>query len=52
MRLFVMRLIFGLASAMGYGEGLSNFLGGIFVPPGADDYGDDYNDFVPDLDVF
>ncbi|XP_031781614.1 uncharacterized protein LOC100119098 isoform X2 [Nasonia vitripennis] len=46
-RLVVMRLIFGLASAMGYGEGLSNVLGGIFVPPGAD-YDDDY-DFVPDL---
>jgi hypothetical protein len=46
-RLVVMRLIFGIASAMGYGEGLSNVLGGIFVPPGAD-YEDDY-DYVSNL---
>ncbi|XP_015433102.1 PREDICTED: uncharacterized protein LOC107189141 [Dufourea novaeangliae] len=42
MRLLVMRLVFGVASAMGLGENLSGVLGGIFVPPGADDY--DYGD--------
>lgn len=50
MRLLVMRLVFGVATAMGLGENLSGVLGGIFVPPGADDYsdyGDD--DFPPDL---
>ncbi|XP_048507114.1 uncharacterized protein LOC125500035 [Athalia rosae] len=40
-RLVVMRLVFGVASAMGLGENLSGVLGGIFVPPGADYY-DDY----------
>ncbi|XP_011297578.1 uncharacterized protein [Fopius arisanus] len=46
-RLVLMRLIFGLAKSMGLGEQLSGFLGGIFVPPGADDYdyGDDYGGF-------
>ncbi|CAL1683213.1 unnamed protein product [Lasius platythorax] len=51
MRLLVMRLVFGVASAMGLGENLSGVLGGIFVPPGAEDY-DDYGDdvgFVPDF---
>ncbi|XP_076749875.1 uncharacterized protein LOC143422825 [Xylocopa sonorina] len=50
MRLLMMRLVFGVASAMGLGENLSGVLGGIFVPPGADDYsdyGDD--DFMSDL---
>lgn len=47
-RLLVMRLIFGVASAMGYGESLSNFLGGALVPPGAE-YDDDDYDLVPDL---
>ncbi|XP_015117240.1 uncharacterized protein LOC107041277 [Diachasma alloeum] len=43
-RLLIMRLIFGLAKSMGLADRLSGFLGGIFVPPGADDYdyGDDY----------
>lgn len=50
MRLLVMRLVFGVASAMGLGENLSGVLGGIFVPPGADEYGDYGDDgFVPDL---
>ena len=50
-RLVVMRLIFGVASAMGLGENLSGVLGGVFVPPGAeDDYGDyGDGDYVPDL---
>ncbi|XP_046737809.1 uncharacterized protein LOC124406445 [Diprion similis] len=39
-RLVVMRLVFGVASALGLRENLSGVLGGIFVPPGADDYGD------------
>ncbi|XP_017764612.1 PREDICTED: uncharacterized protein LOC108554003 [Eufriesea mexicana] len=50
MRLLMLRLVFGVASAMGLGENLSGVLGGIFVPPGADDYsdyGDD--DIIPDL---
>ncbi|XP_029050477.1 uncharacterized protein LOC117607590 [Osmia lignaria lignaria] len=50
MRILMMRLVFGIASTMGLGENLSDVLGGIFVPPGADDYsdyGDD--DLVPDL---
>lgn len=42
-KLVLMRLIFGLASAMGWGESLSTFMNGAFVPPGADDY-DDYGD--------
>jgi len=51
MRLLMMRLVFGVASAMGLGENLSGVLGGIFVPPGADEYNDDYGDdeFVPDI---
>lgn len=50
MRLLMMRLVFGVASTMGLGENLSGVLGGIFVPPGADDYndyGDD--DLISDL---
>ncbi|KAF7990750.1 hypothetical protein HCN44_000555 [Aphidius gifuensis] len=46
-RLLVMRLIFGIASSMGLGDRLSGFLGGVFVPPGADDY-DDYDLFDGD----
>ncbi|XP_060815048.1 uncharacterized protein LOC132906681 [Bombus pascuorum] len=50
MRLLVMRLVFGVASAMGLGENLSGVLGGIFVPPGADDYSDYADDdFVSDF---
>lgn len=51
MRLLVMRLVFGVASAMGLGENLSGMLGGMFVPPGAEEYNDDYGDdtFVPEL---
>nr|CAD7449971.1 unnamed protein product [Timema bartmani] len=41
-RLFVMRLVYGIASAMGFSEGISNFLNGAFVPPGVDD---DYGDY-------
>ncbi|XP_012270098.1 uncharacterized protein LOC105694214 [Orussus abietinus] len=39
-RLVVMRLVFGVASSMGLGENLSGVLGGIFVPPGVNEYGD------------
>ncbi|KYN23076.1 hypothetical protein ALC57_04860 [Trachymyrmex cornetzi] len=52
MRLLVMRLVFGVASAMGLGENLSGVLGGIFVPPGAEEYNEDYGDddlIVPDI---
>lgn len=47
-----MRLVFGVASAMGLGENLSGVLGGIFVPPGAEEYNEDYGDddlIVPDI---
>lgn len=39
-----MRLIFGVASALGWGESLASFMNGAFVPPGVDydDYDDDY----------
>lgn len=36
-RLLVMRLIYGIASQMGFEERLQGFLNGAFVPPGADD---------------
>ncbi|XP_076389188.1 uncharacterized protein LOC143264694 [Megachile rotundata] len=50
MRILMMRLVFGVATAMGLGENLSGVLGGIFVPPGADDYSDYADDdLVPDL---
>ncbi|KAK9874255.1 hypothetical protein WA026_002610 [Henosepilachna vigintioctopunctata] len=41
-RLAVMRLIYGLATRLGFGEQISEALNGAFVPPGADDY--DYAD--------
>lgn len=44
-RLSAMRLIYGLAVRMGMGEQISDALGGIFVPPGAEDYDEDYLDF-------
>ncbi|XP_078033002.1 uncharacterized protein LOC144467890 [Augochlora pura] len=49
MRILVMRLVFGVASVMGLGENLSDVLGGIFVPPGADDYDYGGGDYIPDL---
>ena len=48
-RLLVMRLIFGLAAAMGWGENLSSFLNGALVPPGASDYDDYGDDLFPEL---
>ncbi|KAJ9577162.1 hypothetical protein L9F63_006284, partial [Diploptera punctata] len=42
-RLVFLRVIYGLATSMGFGEGISELFGGIFVPPGVDD--DDYGDF-------
>lgn len=36
-RLLVLRLVYGIATSMGFGEGISDFLGGIFVPPGVED---------------
>lgn len=47
-RLVVMRLIYGIFSLMGWEESLSGFLGGVFVPPGADDYSD-YGDDLSDI---
>ncbi|XP_017888540.1 uncharacterized protein LOC108630007 [Ceratina calcarata] len=50
MRILVMRLVFGVASSMGLGENLSEVLGGIFVPPGVDDYSDYGDDeIIPGL---
>lgn len=37
-----MRLIYGFATQVGLGEQISEALNGVFVPPGVDDYGDDY----------
>lgn len=38
-----MRLIYGIATRIGFGEQISEALGGAFVPPGVDDY--DYGGF-------
>ncbi|KAJ8954205.1 hypothetical protein NQ318_005800 [Aromia moschata] len=37
-RLAAMRLIYGVATRIGFGEQISEALNGIFVPPGVDDY--------------
>ncbi|KAL3270926.1 hypothetical protein HHI36_021432 [Cryptolaemus montrouzieri] len=42
LRLAVMRLIYGIATRVGFGEQISEALNGAFVPPGAEDY--DYSD--------
>lgn len=47
-RLLVMRVIYGIASQMGFEERLSSIFNGAFVPPGADE-GGDYLDFIGDL---
>lgn len=47
--LLLMRLIFGLASVMGFRENLAGIMGGILVPPGADDYEDYSDDFLPEI---
>lgn len=39
-RLAIMRLIYGIATRMGFGEQISEALNGAFVPPGVDDYSD------------
>ncbi|KAJ8916628.1 hypothetical protein NQ315_000273 [Exocentrus adspersus] len=41
-RLAVMRVIYSVATNMGFGEQISGVLNGAFVPPGAEDY-DDYD---------
>lgn len=35
--LVIMRLVYGLATSMGLGERLADFMGGAFVPPGAEE---------------
>lgn len=40
-RLLVLRLVYGIATSLGFGESISEFLGGIFVPPGVEDDDDD-----------
>lgn len=47
-RLLLMRLVFGIASAMGWGESLASFMNGAFVPPGSD-YDDYEEEFIPGL---
>lgn len=47
-RLLVMRVIYGIASQMGFEERLSSVFNGAFVPPGADAEGD-YLDFIGDI---
>jgi hypothetical protein len=44
-RLVVLRLVYGIATSLGFGENISEFLGGIFVPPGVEDGDDDDLDF-------
>jgi len=44
-RLLVLRLVYGVATSLGYGESISEFLGGIFVPPGVEVDDDDGLDF-------
>lgn len=39
-----MRLVYGIATRLGFGENISEALNGAFVPPGVDDY-DDYGGF-------
>ncbi|RZF40152.1 hypothetical protein LSTR_LSTR010104 [Laodelphax striatellus] len=41
MRLVVIRLIYGVATMMGFNEGISEFANGALVPPGVED-NDDY----------
>lgn len=38
-----MRLIYGVATRIGFGEQISEALNGAFVPPGIDEY--DYGDY-------
>jgi len=40
-RLLVLRLVYGIATSMGFGETISGIFNGIFVPPGVED---DYDD--------
>ncbi|XP_041972038.1 uncharacterized protein LOC121728013 [Aricia agestis] len=47
-RLLMMRLVYGLAKALGFSEPVSEFLNGAFVPPGAED-DDDFDDDDDDL---
>ncbi|XP_067002797.1 uncharacterized protein [Anabrus simplex] len=42
LRLLFLRVVYGIATSLGFGEGISNFMGGIFVPPGVNDDYDDY----------
>ncbi|XP_056633884.1 uncharacterized protein LOC130443337 [Diorhabda sublineata] len=43
-RLTVMRVIYGIATRVGFGEQISEALNGAFVPPGADYDSDEYDD--------
>ncbi|XP_044260489.1 uncharacterized protein LOC123008636 [Tribolium madens] len=45
LRLAIMRLVYGVATRLGFGEQIAEALNGAFVPPGVDDYdyeGGDY----------
>lgn len=45
-----MRLIYGIATRIGFGEQISEALNGAFVPPGVDDYSDYADDGLDLLD--
>lgn len=50
-RLVVVRLIYGVATMMGFEEGISDFANGALVPPGVDDdYGGDIGGVDDDRD--
>ncbi|GLH01459.1 hypothetical protein R5R35_004324 [Gryllus longicercus] len=42
LRILFLRLVYGIATSLGFGESISNFWGGAFVPPGVQDDYDDY----------
>lgn len=53
-RLVIMRLIYGIATQMGFEERVAGFFNGAFVPPNAeeDDYGLDGLDDLGDGELF
>ncbi|XP_050498477.1 uncharacterized protein LOC126879483 [Diabrotica virgifera virgifera] len=49
-RLAVMRIIYGIATRIGFGEQISDAMNGAFVPPGTDYEYDDFDDDDYDID--
>lgn len=43
LRIFLLRLVYGFATMMGFEDGISEFMGGALVPPGVED--SDYRDY-------